>query len=102
MAAMDPIARSDTMPLPESLATTAIRPFRVEISDDDLDDLRTRLAQTRWPDQLPGSGWSRGVPLDYLKGLAEYWRTGFDWRKHEARLNSFPQFTTEIDGQAIH
>jgi len=90
------------MALNESAAMVAVRPFRVEISDDDLNDLHNRLAQTRWPDQLPGTGWSRGMPLAYLKGLAEYWRTGFDWRKHEARLNSFPQFTTEIDGQAIH
>ncbi len=86
----------------EPVAMTDVRPFRVEISQADLDDLHSRLAQTRWPDQLPGLGWSRGVPLDYLKDLAEYWRTGFDWRKQEARLNAFPQFTTEIDGQTIH
>jgi pimeloyl-ACP methyl ester carboxylesterase len=86
----------------ESDAMIAVRPFRVEIPDDTLDDLHNRLARTRWPDRLPGSGWSRGVPLEYLKGLAEYWRTGFDWRTHEARLNDFPQFTTEIDGQTIH
>jgi pimeloyl-ACP methyl ester carboxylesterase len=90
------------MALTESVATTAVRRFRVEISDDDLNDLHNRLEQTRWPDQLPGASWSRGVPLDYLKGLAEYWRTGFDWRKHEARLNALPQYTTEIDGQTIH
>ena len=90
------------MAINESAAMTAVRPFRVEISDADLDDLHNRLAQTRWPDQLPGTGWSRGVPHDYLKGLAEYWRTEFDWRKHEARLNAFPRFTTEIEGQPIH
>jgi pimeloyl-ACP methyl ester carboxylesterase len=57
---------------------------------------------TRWQDQLPGTGWERGVPLDYLKNLAEYWRTGYDWRAHEARLNEIPQFTATIDGQNIH
>ncbi|MBB5782404.1 epoxide hydrolase family protein [Nonomuraea jabiensis] len=79
-----------------------IRPFRIEVPQQDLDDLRTRLAMTRWQDQLPGTGWERGVPLDYLKNLAEYWRTGYDWRAHEARLNELPQFTTTIDGQNIH
>ncbi|MEV4018653.1 epoxide hydrolase [Nonomuraea angiospora] len=79
-----------------------IRPFRIEVPQRDLDDLRTRLAMTRWQDQLPGTGWERGVPLDYLKNLAEYWRTGYDWRAHEARLNEIPQFTATIDGQNIH
>ncbi len=80
----------------------SIQPFKIAIPQTDLDDLRERLAHTRWPNQLPGVGWNRGVPLDYLKELAEYWRTGYDWRKHEARLNEFPQYTTEIDGQTIH
>jgi epoxide hydrolase len=79
-----------------------IRPFRIDIPQQDLDDLRTRLAMTRWPGQLPGTGWERGVPLDYLKELAEYWRTGYDWRAHEARLNELPHFTTTIDDQNIH
>jgi pimeloyl-ACP methyl ester carboxylesterase len=79
-----------------------IQPFTIAIPQADLDDLRERLARTRWPSQLPGVGWSRGVPLDYLKDLAEYWRTAYDWRKHETRLNAFPQYTTEIDGQNIH
>ena len=80
----------------------AIRPFRIAIPQADLDDLRDRLARTRWPDELAGVGWSRGVPLGYLKDLAEYWRTSYDWRAWEAKLNAFPQFTTEIDGQTIH
>ncbi len=79
-----------------------IRPFRIDIPQADLDDLRARLARTRWPDQLPGVGWDYGIPLDYVKELAEYWRTGYDWRVHERRLNAFPQFTTTIDGQNIH
>src|SRR2546421_7771046 len=79
-----------------------IQPFKIAIPQADLDDLRDHLARTRWPDQLPGVGWSRGVPVEYLKNLAEYWRTGYDWRKYEAALNEFPQYTTEIDGQNIH
>jgi epoxide hydrolase len=77
-------------------------PFRIEIPQADLDDLHRRLADTRWPDELPGVGWSRGVPLRYLKELAEYWRTSYDWRAAEARLNQFPQFTTVIDGANVH
>jgi epoxide hydrolase len=79
-----------------------IRAFRLEIPQADLDDLQERLARTRWPDELPGVGWSRGVPLEYLKELADYWRTSYDWRAWEAKLNAFSQFTTTIDGQNIH
>lgn len=77
-------------------------PFRIDIAQADLDDLRDRLARTRWPRQVPGDGWSRGVPVDYLRELAEYWASGYDWRVHEARLNEFPQFITEIDGLDVH
>jgi pimeloyl-ACP methyl ester carboxylesterase len=80
----------------------SIQPFSISIPQADLDDLRDRLARTRWPDELPGVGWSYGVALGYLKELAEYWRTGYDWHKWQARLNQFPQFTTAIDGQNIH
>lgn len=79
-----------------------IKPFTISIPQADLDDLRERLARTRWPDELPGVGWSRGVPLGYLKELAKYWGAGYDWRAWEDKLNAFPQFTTEIDGQNIH
>jgi pimeloyl-ACP methyl ester carboxylesterase len=79
-----------------------IVPFTVAIPEADLDDLRGRLARTRWPDELPGVGWDRGVPLAHLRGLAEHWRERYDWRAEEARLNAFPQFATEIDGQTIH
>ncbi|SDW57637.1 Pimeloyl-ACP methyl ester carboxylesterase [Saccharopolyspora shandongensis] len=79
-----------------------VRPFRIEIPQEQLDDLRSRLAGTRWPDELPGVGWSRGVPVGYLKDLAEHWRAGYDWRAHEAELNAHPQFVTAIDGQNIH
>ncbi len=78
------------------------RPFRIDIAQSDLDDLRDRLARTRWPDELPGVGWSYGVNKDYLVELVEHWRTRYDWREHEARLNAIPQFTTEIDGQNVH
>ena len=83
-------------------SNTEIRPFRIDIPQADLDDLRDRLARTRWPAALPGGGWSRGVPVRYLQELAEYWRTSYDWRVHEAALNEYPQFTTVIDGQNIH
>jgi pimeloyl-ACP methyl ester carboxylesterase len=81
---------------------SAVQPFRIVISDADLADLNDRLARTRLPQQLPGTGWSRGVPSDYLQNIVDYWRTGFDWRAQEAKLNAFPQFTTTIDGQKIH
>jgi pimeloyl-ACP methyl ester carboxylesterase len=75
-----------------------MRPFRIDIAEQDLDDLRDRLARTRWTRQLPA-----GVRETFdLHDLAEYWRTGFDWRAQEARLNAFPQFIEEIDGQDVH
>jgi microsomal epoxide hydrolase len=79
-----------------------MRPFRISIPHENLDDLRRRLAATRWPSEVPGAGWTRGVPVDYLKDLAEYWRTGYDWRAAEAALNRFPQYITEIDGANVH
>lgn len=79
-----------------------VQSYRIEVPEADLDDLSQRLARTRWPDELPGVGWDYGVPLDYMRELAEYWRTEYDWRKHEARLNEFLQFLTTIDGQDLH
>ncbi|OXM54064.1 epoxide hydrolase [Amycolatopsis thailandensis] len=79
-----------------------MRPFRVEIPQEDLDDLHARLTATRWPAETPDVGWSRGTPLGYLRELTEYWRGGFDWRALEARINSYPQFVTEIEGEDIH
>ena len=78
------------------------RPFRIDIPQADLDDLSERLARTRWPGQLPGVGWDYGIPVEYVRELAGYWQTGFDWRAQERRLNEFPGFTTVIDGQNIH
>lgn len=79
-----------------------IQPFTINIPQADVDDLRNRLAHTRWPATLPGIGWSRGVPVEYLQNLIEYWRTSYDWRTQEAQLNNLPQCTTEIEGQPIH
>lgn len=78
------------------------RPFRVEIPQGDLDDLRRRLGQVCWPDELPGVDWSYGVPAGYLRELVEYWRTDYDWWAQEARINAYPQFTTTIDNQLVH
>jgi epoxide hydrolase len=77
-------------------------PFRVEIPQGDLDDLKDRLARTRWPDQLDGAAWTYGVPLDYVRQLVDYWIADYDWRTHEARLNEHPQFVTTIDNQRLH
>ncbi|QFU90083.1 epoxide hydrolase family protein [Amycolatopsis sp. YIM 10] len=86
----------------EAATETRIHPFRIDVPEVALDDLRARLAAAHWPDQLPGAGWTYGVPLERLKELAGYWRTGYDWRRHERALNRFPQFTTTIDGQHVH
>ena len=80
----------------------AITPFTVSVSDGEITDLMTRLGSARWPEQLPGPTWKRGVPVDYLRGVADYWASEFDWRAQENRINGYPQFTTEVDGQRIH
>ena len=82
--------------------TPQIKEFRIDIPQADLDDLADRLVRTRWPASVPGAAWQRGAPVDYVRELAEYWRDKFDWRAAEARLNAYPQYTTEIDGQKIH
>jgi epoxide hydrolase len=79
-----------------------MEPYRIEIPQSQLDDLSTRLANTRWPAEPDGTGWADGVPVAYLRDLVEHWRTRYDWRAWEARLNAFPQFTTTIDGANIH
>jgi pimeloyl-ACP methyl ester carboxylesterase len=93
---------ADSVTDTDNNTTAEIRPFRIEVSQAELDDLRDRLGRTRWPGEVPGIGWTRGVPLDYLKDLADYWANGFDWRGQEARLNELPQFVTTIDGQNVH
>src|SRR5438105_292977 len=77
-------------------------PFTVHVPDEVLDDLRSRLARTQWPEPLPYPGWASGVALAYLRELVAYWATSFDWRTHERRLNSFPQFTADVEGLTIH
>jgi pimeloyl-ACP methyl ester carboxylesterase len=78
------------------------KPFTLRISDAAIADLRERLARTRWPDEPPQEPWSTGTSLAYAKTLAEYWRTGFDWRAWEARLNAFRQFTVPVGGIDLH
>jgi len=82
--------------------STDIRPFRVDVSQADLDDLMQRLARTRLPQPAPGDDWSYGTPNAYLRDAVETWRTSYDWRAEEARINAVPHFITEIDGQPIH
>ena len=81
---------------------TDVTPFRIAIPDAQLEDLRRRLAATRWPDAEPVEDWSQGIPLAYTQEVCRYWEKQYDWRKREARLNEFPQFRTEIDGLGIH
>jgi pimeloyl-ACP methyl ester carboxylesterase len=81
---------------------TEIRPFRVEIPDEALDELRRRIDATRWPSMELVPDRSQGVQLATLQELARYWMTDYDWRKTEAKLNALPQFKTEIDGVGIH
>jgi epoxide hydrolase len=96
-------------------AQADVRPFRIAIPDEDLDDLQDRLARTRWANELPATtfraetqtgpvppGWEYGVPVDYVSRLVEYWRADYHWREWEAKLNAYPHFTTEVDGQNIH
>ena len=80
----------------------AIVPYKISIDEGVINDLKVRLARTRFPDEIPGTGWEYGTDLNYLKGLVAYWRNGFDWRAAERRLNELEQFTTTIDGVQIH
>lgn len=104
-----------TGPDRETRSEADIEPYRVDIAQADLDDLRDRLDRTRWANELPEEqrgtgvaigpvppGWEYGVPVDYVRQLVQHWRDGYDWRVWEARLNSYDQFTTTIDGQNIH
>jgi microsomal epoxide hydrolase len=87
--------------LPAKPEPATIRPFKVHVSDQVLIDLRRRLAETKWPDQIPGTTWEYGADIKKVRELAEYWQNGYDWRAQEAKINRFDQFTTEIDGQQI-
>jgi hypothetical protein len=82
--------------------TTEIHPYTIDVPRADLDDLRERLGRTRRPDEPQGAGWSYGVPLGYVRELTEHRRSGYDWRAHEAALNTFPQWSTVVDGETVH
>ncbi len=79
-----------------------IRPFTVSVPDAEIDDLRDRLARTRWPEAEVVDDWSQGIPLSYTRELCEYWATDYDWRRFEAEVNARPNFVTEIDGVDVH
>lgn len=89
-------------PLATADGGSDVRPFRVEVPQEDLDDLVARLHRTRWPDPSPAEPWAQGVPLDVLRGLCERWADGYDWRRAEQRLNAVPQFRTVLDGLDVH
>lgn len=78
------------------------RPFTIDVPDGELSDLRRRLAATRWPGSIPGSGWDYGADVAYIRSLCDYWRTSYDWRLHERALNAHPQYLCEVDGVDIH
>ena len=79
-----------------------VRPFEIAVDQSVLDDLQVRLTHTRWPDEIPGAEWDYGSNLDYIKELVEYWRTDFDWRAQERKLNAFHHFKSEVEGLDIH
>jgi len=115
-AAPDDIGRTISTPQPESImqkpdpanATRLVSndipvtPFTIAIPDSAIQDLQRRLANTRLPDQIPGTSWEYGTDLAYLEELLDYWQNDFDWRKQEAELNQLDQFTTEVDGLTMH
>ena len=76
-------------------------PFQIAVPDSEIDDLKRRLAQTRWPSEVTDSGWQYGSNLAYIQELCEYWRTSFDWRAQEAKLNRMPQFTTQVSADGV-
>src|SRR5687767_7542469 len=78
------------------------QPFQIDVPQPILDDLRARLARTRWTDEVEGAGWGYGANFGYMQELADYWQHKYDWRKHEAELNKFAHFKVEIDGVGIH
>ena len=82
--------------------TLIVRPFEVAVAQDDLDDLRSRLVRTRFAAEVDGDGWEHGAPVSYLRDMVEHWSSSFDWRAQEARMNEYPHFLTEIEGQTVH
>src|SRR5262245_30434191 len=96
------ISNSQDSQLTKGNSAEAIRPFKVHIPQKDLNDLRSRIKSTRWPDKEVVVNQSQGVQLATMQKLATYWATDYDWRKAEAKLNALPQFITNIDGVDIH
>ncbi|MYQ40722.1 Pimeloyl-ACP methyl ester carboxylesterase [Streptomyces sp. LamerLS-316] len=88
--------------MPAPTTSALVRPFTVSIPDAEIDDLKQRLARTRWPDPETVGDWSQGARVDNVRSLVEYWERGYDWRRFESDLNRLPQFLTEIDGLDIH
>src|SRR6266852_6528341 len=83
-------------------ATEDVTPFKILVPQSAIDDLKRRLASTRWPERETVGDWSQGVPLQTAQALVAYWRDKYDWRRFEARINAFPQYRTQIDGVGIH
>ena len=90
------------LPAEGAVAQADIEPFDIRVSDDALADLQRRLAATRWPGNAPGDAWTYGTDRDFLEELIAYWQDSYDWRVHEAALNTFDHYTTEIEGQPLH
>ena len=100
--AVEPTASTDSATSPRSTGTAAIVPFKIQIPDAVLTDLKQRLSRARFADEFPDAGWDYGTNLAYLENLVDYWRDKYDWRAQEKRLNEFDQFKTSIDGIDIH
>ncbi len=100
--AAPPPANAEVSPIVVPPATDAVSPFSISLAQAAIDDLKRRLASTRYPERETVGDWTQGVPLDKARPLIEYWRDRYDWRRFEARANSFPHFRTRIDGVGIH
>src|ERR1700761_4672243 len=85
-----------------TMQSAQVTPYQINVPGGDVEDLRDRLARTRWPQPRPEDGWARGVPQGELRALTGYWCDGYDWRAQEAVLNAYPQYRTSVDGQTIH
>src|SRR2546427_11124255 len=99
---MQPMTANTNRAQADTASEAVIRPFKVHVPDADVADMRQRLAATRWPDKETVADQSQGVQLVRLQQLVQYWGSGYDWRKAEAKLNAFPNFKTNIDGLDIH
>src|SRR5258708_34362954 len=95
-------SRETSLPMIERRSDMSVQAFAINIPQTTLDDLHERLARTRWPDEVEGTGWDYGTNLGFLKELVDYWQHTFDWRGQEAKPNQFAQFPAEIDGAHIH